>query len=224
MTTATVLGARPTSPHTVDFTASGTGELWRESQPSLADAPSATWLVRQLLPGDARHLVRRAGPTIDALYPQGAAKFSATVDEALNGYASAYVVAWPSGMPAALICEKQKGRGRVKVSTFWVDPAARLRGAGQLLANSRGIEWRNRELEEIYGTCRYHHTDEISRVFGPMGFLKVFTAENRYGEGQHEDVLQWRPSHDKPGLGAGGRLIVCNKMTRRDPRGILLDS
>src|SRR5262245_43746945 len=88
--------------------------LWQPGRPPLLPRSTAGWTVRRLLPGDTRHLIRRACPTIDALYPNGGEKFSLTIEDALNGYADAFVLEWPSGIPAALLCEKHKGKKRIK--------------------------------------------------------------------------------------------------------------
>jgi len=205
-------------PHTV--TCQAAGSLGGVSCAPYAGAAvcRSAWAVRPLLPKDATWLMRRAGPTVAGLYPRGAELLESTLLDALNRYASAHVVVGNSQWPAALICEKPKGDKRVKVSTFWVDPAARGSGVGRLLAHSRFAEWRRLELEEVYGTSRQYRTPAVSRVFRPLGFSTVHTAEDRYGEGRHEDVLQWRADHVAPdnlGMHQCDTTLVLEGLQRR---------
>jgi hypothetical protein len=131
------------------------------------------WLLRPILSRDLRALMQAMGPTVDALYPKGASLPEQSLSQAANGYASASVVVRMgdrSNTPVALMCEKPKGRRRVKVSTFWVAPTVRGNGIGKLLAASRFLEWRWTDLEEVYGTVRAVGCPEMLALLSPFGF------------------------------------------------------
>lgn len=149
------------------------------------------WLVRPFAASDMARLMRRAGPMVDALYPRGAEQLHDTLNDAVHGYASAFVVTDHSDTAVGLICEKPKGRRRIKVSTFWIDPSVHGEGAGHFLAAARHRAWSQIDGLEVYGTSRFTRTPAIERVFGPLGFTLIHRSLNRYGDGEHEDVHQW---------------------------------
>ena len=84
--------------------------------------------IRPLKFADLDILMPTVGVLVDSLYPRGAEKLLARLEDALNGYAVAHVAEVSDFGPVALASETLKGDSRVKLSTFWVH--RRFRGLG----------------------------------------------------------------------------------------------
>lgn len=145
------------------------------------------------MPQDLGPLMSSVGVLVDGLYPSGALKLQDRLTDALNGYASAHVVADAGNLPIALASETLKGRGSGKLSTFWVHPSARGRGVGRRLLRHRVSSWVAAEYERVHVTVRAERASELERLFLPHGFQRRLVVVDRYGEGQDEVVLMWRP-------------------------------
>jgi hypothetical protein len=131
------------------------------------------------------------GTLVDSLYPKGAAKLLTRLEEALIGCATAHVTDLPGFGPIALASETSKGRDRVKLSTFWVDPRFRGFGIGGSLLDHRISNWEQRDLSAVVVTVREERAAELEGLFIPRGFSRIAMDLNRYGEGQNEVILRW---------------------------------
>lgn len=158
--------------------------------------------IRPLRPSDLGSLMPTVGVLVDSLYPKGATKLLARLEEALNGYATAHVCDAAGVGPIALASETEKGTARIKLSTFWVDPRFRGVGLGGSLLEHRIESWRHRDLNRVVVTVRQERAPELERLFIPRGFSRVATDIGKYGEGQDEVVLKWTsdslPSCSRP--------------------------
>lgn len=150
--------------------------------------------VRPILARDLAPLMSTVGLVVDLLYPQGASKLLHRLESALNGYATAHVVAAPNTRPVALAAETAKESRNVKLSTFWVHPSMRQKGIGGLLLDNRIKEWTLSERDGAVVTVRECRASDLERLFIPRGFSRIATEIDKYGEGQNEVILKWRPS------------------------------
>lgn len=151
-----------------------------------------TWAVERMKATDLGPLMGTVGVLVDELYPRGAAKLQERLEDALNGYALAHVVrARRSGKPIALASEVQKGASGTKLSTFWVHPVMRGRGAGKALLSSRIEGWQRAAAPLVTVTVREERSPELERLFVPCGFNRVDLVRDLYGEEKSEVILQW---------------------------------
>lgn len=156
--------------------------------------PTLPVTVRPVRANDLAHLMVRVGPLVEGLYPQGAAKLLARLEDSINGYATAHVaVSRLSANPLALASEVAKGKRATKVSTFWVDPETRRRGVGAQLLDSRIEAWLRSGQERVVVTVRESRAVELQSLFVPRGFERLALDLHRYGQDRSEVVLQWRP-------------------------------
>lgn len=156
-------------------------------------------IVRPLRPADLGVLMPTVGALVDSLYPRGATKLLARLEDALNGYATAHVTHAPGFGPIALASETTKGRSSVKLSTFWVDPRFRRIGVGGGLLDHRIESWRHCDLTKAVVTVREERAPELEGLFIPRGFSRVATELSKYGEGQNEVVLRWTDASTSAG-------------------------
>jgi len=136
------------------------------------------------------------GVLVDHLYPSGALKLQERLCDALSGYASAHVVVDTDNRPVALAAEAGKGRMNAKLSTFWVHPSVRGRGFGSALLDHRRQSWVKSGYDRVHVTVRKERAGELERLFLPRGFQRTLVVVDRYGEGNDEVVLTWRPDED----------------------------
>jgi GNAT superfamily N-acetyltransferase len=175
------------------------------SYPSL---PLDFALVRPIVSQDVRPLMRSIGPLVDILYPAGAARLFRRLEEAIAGHASAYVVASPTDMPIALAAEVLKSDRSRKLSTFWVSPLWRRHGIGSMLVANRVQCWLSQEVASVHVTVREKRSHELLSLLGPWGFDPVYIALDRYGEGENELILRWRPEFMYRACPLAGRYAV----------------
>ena len=97
--------------------------------------------IRPLKFADLDILMPTAGVLVDSLYPRGAEKLFARLEDALNGYAVAHVAEASNFGPVALASETLKGDSCVKLSTFWVHRRFRGLGIGGSLLDRRIEDW-----------------------------------------------------------------------------------
>ena len=97
--------------------------------------------IRPLKFADLDILMPTVGVLVDSLYPRGAEKLLARLEDALNGYAVAHVAEVSDFGPVALASETLKGDSRVKLSTFWVHRRFRGLGIGSSLLDRRIEDW-----------------------------------------------------------------------------------
>jgi len=147
--------------------------------------------IRPLRSTDLQALMSTVGILVDSLYPQGAEKLFARLENALNGYATANVVESLTLGPIALASETLKGADNVKVSTFWVHQDFRGRGIGGRLLDHRLEDWRHSNRGHAIVTVREDRAAELERLFTPRGFTRVAVDIDRYGDGQNEVILKW---------------------------------
>lgn len=152
------------------------------------------WEVRRLRARDVGLLMPQIGGLVEALYPQGGARLLNRLEDAVAGYATAYVVDDGTGCPIALAAQVEKGRGTAKLSTFWVSPFRRRRGVGTALLNSIVSHWQRLEYDQTHVTVRLSRSLELESLLRPAGFNHLGIAQHRYGESQHELVLGWSPA------------------------------
>lgn len=150
-------------------------------------------LIRPVLAQDLGPLMASVGVVVDGLYPAGALKLQQRLGDALNGYATAYVVTDLENRPIALAAETPKGLRSAKLSTFWVHPSSRGRGVGKTLLTHRQSSWVRAGYERVHVTVREERAQELERLFLPQGFERSLVVLDRYGEGSDEVVLTWRP-------------------------------
>lgn len=156
--------------------------------------PTLQVAVRPVRSSDLAHLMAHVGPLVDELYPQGAAKLLARLEDSINGYATAHVaVSRRSTTPLALASEVAKGKRATKLSTFWVDPKARRRGIGAQLLDNRIATWLRSGQERVVVTVCESRAAELQSLFVPRGFERLALDLHRYGPDRGEVVLQWRP-------------------------------
>lgn len=150
------------------------------------------WVPSPMVPADLSPLMSTVGVLVDELYPRGAEKLLARLEDALNGYAVANVVrSHRSGAPVALASEVKKGRSGIKLSTFWVHPIMRGRGIGKVLLDSRIHHWQQCGAPAATVTVREERSPELERLFVPRGFGRAALVPDRYGEGKSEVILRW---------------------------------
>lgn len=163
---------------------------WVPRSVVLSGTPSMT--VRPVTTGDLAPLMATVGPLVASLYPSGAEKLLARLEDSINGYATARVVASGRGEPVALAAETAKGRSGLKLSTFWVHPRCRRLGIGTLLLRDRTDDWCRSNVPRVHVTVRGDRSPELERLFLPNGFTRGATVLDRYGDGADEVVLVWR--------------------------------
>lgn len=137
-------------------------------------------------------------PVVAARYPGGLAWLDRRLDDARDGAARCRL-AWLDNRLVGATIETPKGRGRVKLSTVWVDPGARGRGVGRLLLEDAIRGWQRRGVVEAWLTVALAHCDGLLAAAEPRGFEIIGMAADRYWEGETELVLGWnleRAPHD----------------------------
>lgn len=147
--------------------------------------------IRPLKFADLDILMPTVGVLVDSLYPRGAEKLLARLEDALNGYAVAHVAEVSDFGPVALASETLKGDSRVKLSTFWVHRRFRGLGIGSSLLDRRIEDWCLADRDHAIVTVREDRAAELERLFVPRGFSRIAVDLNRYGEGRSEVVLKW---------------------------------
>lgn len=155
------------------------------------ELPSSRVGIRPLQRDDLGVLMITLGPLVDSLYPKGARKLLTRLEDALNGDSAAYVTQVRGFGPISLASETSKGRRRVKLSTFWVDPRFRGIGVGASLLDHRIKSWQQADFDSAVVTVREERAPQLERLFIPRGFSRIVTDLDKYGEGQNEVVLKW---------------------------------
>ena len=126
--------------------------------------------IRPLKFADLDILMPTVGVLVDSLYPRGAEKLLARLEDALNGYAVAHVAEVSDFGPVALASETLKGDSRVKLSTFWVHRRFRGLGIGGSLLDRRIEDWCLADRDHAIVTVREDRAAELERLFVPRGF------------------------------------------------------
>lgn len=152
-------------------------------------------LVRPLCRGDLYALSGDLGKTVDVLYPNGRAVMLDRLENSLHAGTGAIVAASMASpwVPIALASETTKGHRRAKLCTFWVSSTWRRRGVGRLLLEHRVADWVRTDMESLHVTVRCGHEVGLQRLMEPYGFRQVAVDLSRYGDGEDEVVLQWKP-------------------------------
>lgn len=154
------------------------------------------YLVDRLGAQDVPWLLGTVGSVVDVLYPAGKTRMAERLRNAVDGYSTARVVRESStAVPVALSSEAEKGRRSVKVCTFWVHPQHRRSGIGTLLLEERVESWLHRGVENAHVTVRSARADSLFALFQKVGFRYAAVEPDRYGDGEDEVVLQWKPDY-----------------------------
>jgi predicted GNAT family acetyltransferase len=98
-------------------------------------------------------------------------------------------------VPVALASEAHKGSKSIKLCTFWVHPSARKRGVGTTLLEQRVTNWLKSDIAAAHVTVRRNRAGDLMPLFSRLGFRELCTDVDRYGSGNDEVVLHWRPDH-----------------------------
>ncbi|MCW2530364.1 MAG: N-acetyltransferase [Pseudonocardiales bacterium] len=158
------------------------------------------YFVRPLRAPDVRVLADTVGSVVDQLYPNGRAKLLGRLEAAACTRSGAYVAASvrTPHVPIALASEAPKGSKQIKLCTFWVHPSARARGVGTMLLEHRVQKWMRSNIEVTHVTVRRDRAAQLMPLFSRLGFRELCVDIDRYGSGNDETVLQWRPDHILP--------------------------
>lgn len=152
------------------------------------------WAVRVADPAEHSAVEALLAGPLDALYPGGQAWLTRRL-AAVPG-AGRVTVLGSAGRPVGVAVETWKPGGRVKLSTFYVAPAARRQGAGQALAAAVNARWRAERREGVYVTVASQHAAALELLLRPVGFTPWAVVPGRYGPGRDEHVLVWASSPD----------------------------
>lgn len=147
-------------------------------------------LLAPLRSEDRGKVLASVGPTVDRLYPQGAAKLSSRLDDVIDGRAGCAVV-WRGEQVVGLAVDSPKGR-LAKLSTLWVARSARRLGIGSALAAWTTRQWLLRGVDRGHLTARETVAPPLVALLVPYGFAVADLALHRYGDEQHELVVVWR--------------------------------
>jgi GNAT superfamily N-acetyltransferase len=139
---------------------------------------------------DRGPVLQAVGPTVDDLYPRGAAKLEARLNKVIDGRANA-TVAWRAGDLAGLAVDSPKGLHAAKLSTLWVAPAHRRNGVGSTLVSHTTRSWLMRNIERGHLTVRRRAAVPIERLLLEFGFQVAHIALHRYGCDEDEVILTW---------------------------------
>lgn len=127
---------------------------------------------------------------VDARYPGGFRWLDQRLDDVWRGTAGCTVVRTRRELVGAAI-QSPKGSGRLKLSTLWIAPMYRGRGAGALLLDKLVAHWRRAELSEVWVTTDLRHHDDLWPSIRKAGFEPMLVVRARYGPERHEVVYRW---------------------------------
>jgi ribosomal protein S18 acetylase RimI-like enzyme len=165
-----------------------------EVRPPPADLGSSLmqgpFSIAPLRLGDRSAVMCAVGPTIDTLYPRGAAKLSARLDEVADRRAHCWI-AWSSGRLAGISVDTPKGPKAAKLSTLWVAPSFRRAGVGSALVDTTLATWRARDVERGHLTVRRTQAEPLVALLAHHGFAQAGIAVHKYGLDEDELVLLW---------------------------------
>lgn len=128
---------------------------------------------------------------VDARYPHGFSWLDRRLDDVWFDRARCTVVRVADLIVGAAI-ETPKGRDRLKLSTLWVAPTFRRRGAGTALLDLLVARWRQQDIEDVWVTTDLARCDELLTTVTRVGFSPRAVGPDRYGEGRCEVVYGWR--------------------------------
>jgi GNAT superfamily N-acetyltransferase len=129
---------------------------------------------------------------IPALYPGGDIWLHRRLEDVV-AHKAICTVAFVRRRLVGLTLEIQKGQGRRKLSTIFVNPAFRGLGVGSLLLENCFRSWEIAELEEAIVTVRLARMTSTGAFLLRNGFKRIAIQRNRYGYGQDEAILRWSP-------------------------------
>ena len=89
--------------------------------------------------------------------------------------------------------QSPKGQGRLKLSTLWIAPEYRGRGAGGLLLDKLVAQWRRAELLEVWVTTDLFHHHDLWPTIRRVGFESTTVVRAKYGPERDEVVYRWTP-------------------------------
>lgn len=125
------------------------------------------------------------------LYPNSAEWIDRKLVQAENGDGVEIWLATQGSHTVGASVTSSKGRTSQKLSTIWVDPLARSRGVGRMLALNVVNSWYHAGIEDGHVTVADHAREGVERLLTPFGFHYGGVEKDRYGEGRNEHVLLW---------------------------------
>jgi ribosomal protein S18 acetylase RimI-like enzyme len=152
--------------------------------------------VRSYRRSDRESLVARLGPVISALYPAGDIWLARRLNDVESGSARCSIVTWSGSELLGAAIETPKEKGRLKLSTLWVDQTWRGCGLGKHLLLAARQRWLSSELELVNLTAEASVAGAMAALLARAGFRLECIDRDRYGEGRHEVVFTWRPDTD----------------------------
>ena len=132
-------------------------------------------------------------------YPAGADWLDRRLDDVESEVARCLVVASGIFVVGAAI-ETPKERQRLKLSTLWMASPWRGLGHGGALLDRLRRRWLADELERVNLTAEATIASSMGKFLSRAGFRTACIDRDRYGEGRHEVVFEWRPETD-PAIG-----------------------
>lgn len=129
---------------------------------------------------------------VPRLYPDGDRWLRSRLRDASDGRARCTLVT-RGGILAAGAIETFKSSGRVKLSTFLVDPRFRNASVGAYLLNRLGNRWAAEDVDEVYVTIADKVYPTARSTFERGGFTTTALERNRYGAERHEYVMAALP-------------------------------
>jgi len=141
---------------------------------------------------DAWRLLREP---VAQLYPGGRGWLASRLEDIDAGSARGRLLLARCGCIAGGILETPKGTGRLKVSTLYVSPRWRRRGAGRLLLADAASRWTRERLAEVYITGPADVDPALDGSLSSVGFHRRLVLPHRYGEQRHEAVWSWAPAY-----------------------------
>lgn len=128
--------------------------------------------------------IRRVLQPLAADYPY----FEAWLTRALGSDATRVRLGEYDGRVAAVALSQSKGSGVVKLSAFYVEPAAQNAGLGGHLLWSELRTWARHDVQKVYVTVSSRHADLVG-FFTAFGFLVEGISPRRYQADTAELVL-----------------------------------
>ncbi len=159
-----------------------------EVAPERRDAPT-TFAVTPYRPADKKALFGLLG-VVDARYPGGFDWLDRRLDDVWFGRARCTVIRAHGFVMGAAI-EMPKGHHRLKLSTLWVAPGFRRRGAGTALVDLLVSRWRRHDIDDVWVTTDLARCEELLPAVTRVGFSPRALGIDRYGEGRCEVVYGW---------------------------------
>lgn len=124
------------------------------------------------------------------LYPGGGAWLERRLEDVLQRRARCTLAVTANG-PIGIVIETPKERGRLKLSTIFVDFSFRGIGvASSLMTECRRI-WMQKGVERVHVTADLKRVPTLLPLLRKNGFRLASVVYERYGPSRHEAVFNW---------------------------------